>query len=276
MATDAQVSEALAIAYEAGFRGLGLVYAVAIAIRESGLRRDARCFNYRDPATGRVKCSPVWKPGVTSVDRGWWQINSVAHPTVSDAEADDPRAAARHAYRISSGGTNFRAWVAFTTGAFRDALAQVARVAKVDVGELPPLGQKYAPTAPSAGAGRPSTAPTVPGASNPYEVVPAGGIGGLIGAFGGPFADLLGGAGGLGGAVLGSLFGAPTAVGEKVANAVMTGVLRLTIMGALLLGGVALIVIGAWRAVAPTRERINARADEAKQLVVGALAKGAA
>ncbi len=50
-----------------------------------------------------------------SIDRGLWQINSI-HGALSTFS---PAANARSAVKISSGGRNWRPWVAFTNGAYR-------------------------------------------------------------------------------------------------------------------------------------------------------------
>jgi phage-related minor tail protein len=50
-----------------------------------------------------------------SIDRGLWQINSI-HGGLSTF---DPSANAKAAVKISSGGRNWRPWVAFTNGAYR-------------------------------------------------------------------------------------------------------------------------------------------------------------
>jgi hypothetical protein len=48
-----------------------------------------------------------------STDRGLWQINDHWHPDVSDACAYDRNCNAKHAYAISSQGTDFSGWVTF-------------------------------------------------------------------------------------------------------------------------------------------------------------------
>lgn len=97
------------IAKGAGFTGDGLVRAVAVALAESGGNPQAVNQN-----TDRQR----------SIDRGLWQINSYWHPEVSVAEAFNPAANAKHAYRISSGGTNWSQWATHKNGA---ADAQMAR-----------------------------------------------------------------------------------------------------------------------------------------------------
>jgi hypothetical protein len=45
-----------------------------------------------------------------SRDRGIWQINDKAHPTVTDAMAADPFTATAYAYQLSKGGTSWGPW----------------------------------------------------------------------------------------------------------------------------------------------------------------------
>lgn len=100
--------EALEVCYEAGFRyGKGIVVMPAIGWAESRLKTDARGYNRDENGV------------VTSTDRGWLQINDKYHPGMSDAECDDPLAAAKYAFKISSGGTKFTLWSTYNSGAFR-------------------------------------------------------------------------------------------------------------------------------------------------------------
>jgi hypothetical protein len=94
-----------AYANQAGFKGDGLVWSIAIALAESGGNTTARGHNSNG-----------------SVDRGLWQFNSHAHPEVSDAEADNPASAAAAAYRVSSHGTNWHQWATYNSGAARKQL----------------------------------------------------------------------------------------------------------------------------------------------------------
>lgn len=97
------------VAYGAGFRGDALVNAVAVALAESGGRTTAVGVN-----------SDRWR----SRDRGLWQINSHWHPEVSDAAAFNPKSAAAHTFRISSGGRNWSPWSTWKNGS---AAAQKGR-----------------------------------------------------------------------------------------------------------------------------------------------------
>lgn len=110
-------------AQAAGFKGDALVNAVSVALAESG-----QYFSKTD----EWKCDPIARfvnLGTRySVDRGIFQINSVAHPDVTDDEADTPLTAAKEAYRISKNGTNFTPWATWNSGtaAKRKAVAQAA------------------------------------------------------------------------------------------------------------------------------------------------------
>jgi hypothetical protein len=109
------------VASQAGFSGDRLVTAVAVGMSESSCRPDAYLSN------GPTKGCPNG-----SVDRGLWQINSCWHPSVSKSCAYDAQCNASAAYRISSGGANWRPWVAYTNGRHEgyldEARAAVARL----------------------------------------------------------------------------------------------------------------------------------------------------
>src|SRR3712207_2365011 len=114
-APDASASAAVdlcaSVASRAGFTGDRLVTAVAVGMGESSCRADAQ------NANGPTKGCPNG-----SVDRGLWQINSCWHPSVSKSCAYDAQCNANAAYRISSGGTNWKPWVAYTNGRYEDYL----------------------------------------------------------------------------------------------------------------------------------------------------------
>ena len=97
--SDFEIAEA---ALSAGFTLNGTATAVAVALAESGGRPDVVNTAGNHPA---------------SRDRGLWQINDYYHPEVSDAEAFNPVLAAREAYRISNGGTNWHPWATWVSGA---------------------------------------------------------------------------------------------------------------------------------------------------------------
>lgn len=91
------------IARGAGFRGARLVTSLAVAKAESGWRENAVNRSNSDGST----------------DRGLWQINSI-HGARSTF---DPEGNARAAYAISSRGRNWRPWVAYSSGAYRQHLS---------------------------------------------------------------------------------------------------------------------------------------------------------
>jgi hypothetical protein len=80
-----------------------LVVAVAVCLAEGNGYTTARHVN-----------------GDGSVDRGLWQINDRAHPSMTDAECDDPKKATAYARKLYEERSNtFGAWSAFTNGAYR-------------------------------------------------------------------------------------------------------------------------------------------------------------
>lgn len=90
-----------------------IIQAAAIMFAESGGRTDARCYNY--DKNGSASCSPTPLPAGTpgtqrGVDRGVWQWNSKAWPTITDQMADDPDIATDIAYRVSNGFTSWGPW----------------------------------------------------------------------------------------------------------------------------------------------------------------------
>ena len=99
-------------ARKAGFTGEGLKMAVAIGLAE-GSRTGARNVN---------------KDKYKSVDRGWWQWNSKWHPEVSDEEADDPYASAKHVYRVTGGGKDWSPWSTYKGGQYKKYLGQAGQV----------------------------------------------------------------------------------------------------------------------------------------------------
>jgi len=136
------------VAYEANFRGVALIHAIAVALAESSGYTGARNVN---PATET-------NPQATT-DRGLWQINDYWHPEVTDAQADDPLEAARAAFRISGGGTDWSQWTTWPAAA-GVYLAQAAQA----VGTM------------ATGGPLPSVDPagTIPGGSLPGVSIPPG------------------------------------------------------------------------------------------------------
>lgn len=89
----------------AGFTGPALDTATAIALAESGGNPGAI--------------------GDQGTSYGLWQIHLPAHPGVSVGQATDPASAAKLAYSISSGGSNFGPWSTYTNGAYKAQLSGV-------------------------------------------------------------------------------------------------------------------------------------------------------
>ena len=108
------IPQVIQVAYNAGFRGQGLITAVAIAYAESGLNPIA--VNYNKDASGNV----------TSVDRGLWQINSYWHPQYTAPDIFNSQSNANAAYAISKQGTNFKPWVTYNKNLHSKYIAQVA------------------------------------------------------------------------------------------------------------------------------------------------------
>jgi hypothetical protein len=106
-------SSAVALAKAAGVPLDQLATAVAIAMAESGLNPNATNVNTDG-----------------SVDRGLWQINSKAHPDISDSSAFNPTSAAQDMMQISNGGTNWNPWVTYQTGAYLQYLPEAEQAIK--------------------------------------------------------------------------------------------------------------------------------------------------
>ncbi|AQZ62451.1 hypothetical protein BKM31_14160 [[Actinomadura] parvosata subsp. kistnae] len=93
--------------------------AVAVALAESGCNPGASHTNTNG-----------------TVDRGLWQINSI-HPYSSEC-LFDAQCNANAAYAISGGGSNWKPWVTYNTGAYQKYLDRArAAVERLAVGERP-------------------------------------------------------------------------------------------------------------------------------------------
>lgn len=100
--TDQQVAQ---LAYEAGFRGDEVKWAVAIAKAESGLNTQA--YN-PEIAAGTAKGSG---------SRGLWQIYGAAHPEYNSNLAFDPVVNAKAAYAVfKEMGGKFTPWSTYNNG----------------------------------------------------------------------------------------------------------------------------------------------------------------
>lgn len=89
----------LELATKAGFPDPKL--AAAIAMAESGGVTNAIAHSAREFSVGL------------------WQINIYAHPAYSWWDMQDPKKNAAAAYKISRGGTDWRPWTTFATGAYK-------------------------------------------------------------------------------------------------------------------------------------------------------------
>lgn len=112
-------------AIKAGFKGIGLITAVAIAGAESA-------FNVN--AVGDINLiDNKWGPSV-----GLWQIRSLKNPAAYtgadllrvETKLTDPYYNARAAYAISKGGTDFKPWSTYTNGMFTKFTAAAAAAVK--------------------------------------------------------------------------------------------------------------------------------------------------
>jgi len=92
-------------AYQAGFRGMDLVYAVAIAIRESA--GNTQAYN-PEVAAGTKKGSG---------SRGLWQIYGQAHPEFNNDSVYDPLKNAQAAFKVyQEVGNKFTPWSTWNNG----------------------------------------------------------------------------------------------------------------------------------------------------------------
>ncbi len=106
--------DAASALYNAGFRGSALVTATAIAGAESNWNFSAQ--NLKDPNGGSF---------------GFMQINGVHSPNSSNnglqnwiGKQFDPLTNALEAFSVSNSGTNFEPWSTYTSGAYKQYLAQ--------------------------------------------------------------------------------------------------------------------------------------------------------
>lgn len=122
-----------------------------------------------NPTMEATKNSPPNRDG--SIDRGPFQINSRAHPEVSDACAHSLPCAAAAAFKISRGFKDFHPWTTFTSGAYKRNWARAVKAvpgaasdATKGAGVLGTgVGPDVAPGAADAAAGAIGSALSVPG-----------------------------------------------------------------------------------------------------------------
>jgi hypothetical protein len=111
-------------ARQARFRGDSLVTIVAVALGESGGDPD------NDGDENLVNATYGPSKGVAQI-RSLWADRGTGRPRDAD-RLDDPLFNLQAAYAISSGGTNFRPWTVFTSGAYRTYLARAWRAVAGD------------------------------------------------------------------------------------------------------------------------------------------------
>lgn len=120
------IEEVRALALRVGF-GDGADVAAAVAMAESG--GDASIVG------------DVTKGG----SYGLWQIHAPSHPNYDTARLLDPEYNARAAFDVSSGGTNWRPWTTFRTGAYKRYLVRcfadaLVAAARADLGSIATFG----------------------------------------------------------------------------------------------------------------------------------------
>lgn len=105
---------------QAGFSGVHLVEALAVAMAESSLDSFAHATKGED-------------------SRGLFQINVApgAHPQLAVDNLYDPLTNAEQAYAISNGGTNWSAWTTWTGGKAQSLMGQAAAYITNAVGASP-------------------------------------------------------------------------------------------------------------------------------------------
>lgn len=105
-------------AYNAGFRGIDLIIAVAVAMAESG--GDTGAYN-PETAAGT-------KQG--SGSRGLWQIYGAAHPEFNNDSVYDPAKNAQAAYSVyKAAGGRWTPWSTFNNGSYRTFMSQIPDMA---------------------------------------------------------------------------------------------------------------------------------------------------
>jgi len=106
-----------AYAYRAGFRGKDLIYAVAIAIRESG--GNTKAYN------------PELAAGTAAGQgsRGLWQIYGSAHPQYNNDSVYDPAKNAEAAFQVyREAGNKFTPWSTWNNGSAQSLALSLGEV----------------------------------------------------------------------------------------------------------------------------------------------------
>jgi hypothetical protein len=188
--------QAAQYAYNAGFRTENQILAVvSIGIVESGLVTQARNwhpeFGYRpaSDAIGVQGPGSVWSGNrQMHSDRGAWQISSRWWPQYTDAQADNPAAAAKAMYAISRNGTNFSLWDTYKSGEAQEyfdgahgswpALRPVVRAVIAAGGGTPAAAPAAKPKPTTTTKPKPTTTTTKPKpAAQPRATTPTQGSG---------------------------------------------------------------------------------------------------
>lgn len=123
----------------AGFPESSIPLGTAISLAELGPQSDV---------------TKVFGDNGTSI--GPWQIHLPAHPDVTSACAMDLDCSTRAAYRISSGGTNWNPWGAFTDGRYKQYLEQAANVSS-GAQDQPPTAETSSSLSAGSDQGSPLT-----------------------------------------------------------------------------------------------------------------------
>jgi hypothetical protein len=160
-------------------------------------------------------------PGTAEVPEdswGLWQINIKAHPQFADWNLTDPLTNARAAYAVSNGGRNFAPWSTYGTAEQYGAGHTNSYAARLP-GVYAALGIKHGAQPPDQAAG---------------GDVPSSGGGGAVTA-------------------------QPASVLDKLNPFSNLGadLSRISIMAAFVIGGVALAVLGLYKGVEPTVQRVK-------------------
>lgn len=119
-------SQILGLAQEVGLTGNSAITASAIAMAES--RGDTNAIG------------PVGEIGL-------WQIYPAAHPQYNPVLLKDPLQNAAAMYSISNGGTNWKAWTTYSSGAYKQYMSSsIKPVQYTGVGSITPVGSSPTPT----------------------------------------------------------------------------------------------------------------------------------
>lgn len=215
------------LAHQAGFSSAGATLMTAIAMAESG----------GDPnSVGDVGLeNGTWGPSV-----GLWQVRSLRAETGRGTSRDvnrlkDPAFNARSAFEISGKGKSFRPWTTYTSGAYRRYLGGAKTAAGASPAPLPPTSATDGATGSGAVAGDSGT----------------GVAGQTVGLAGDALNFALLGPAGL---LLGHLFGD---LGDSGKAALGTALFRGAVTVTVVVGGIALVVLGASQTVAPVTGKVK-------------------